>query len=259
MELINQLKQLGYTEYEAKAYIALVQNNHVTAYQVSKHSGIPRARIYGILDLLVEKGLVMKEETPEITTYTALAVSVFLQKVEKHWQSSFKSMSSNLESLEQQEPVEDNKVLSIKDKDTIITYCQSMLKKAKKRVLISMWDDVYEELREDLQKVAQQVKVHGITLHVTEPLASLDQHRVTDFTEKTTTDHWFILSIDGKEMIYGPSPANRELAFFTDDPIHIYLLEDYIWHDVLVNRLVKRSKDDLGDWITKERHAFFGA
>ncbi|MGE7093180.1 TrmB family transcriptional regulator [Lysinibacillus sp. NPDC048646] len=258
MELINQFKQLGYTEYEAKAYISLVQNNNVTAYQVSKNSGIPRARIYGILDLLVEKGLVMKEETPEITTYTAIAVSVFLQKIEKHWQSSFISMSNHLDSLEQQESIADNKVLSIKDRETILAYCHSMLKKAKKRVLLSMWDDVYEELREDLDRASQQVKVHGITLHVMEPLATLDQHRVTDYTEKTTTDHWFILSIDGKEMIYGPSPDNRELAFFTDDPIHIYLLEDYIWHDVLVNRLVKRSKDDLGDWITKERNVFFG-
>lgn len=138
MELINQLKQLGYTEYEAKAYIALVQNNHVTAYQVSKNSGIPRARIYGILDLLVDKGLVMKEETPEITTYTAIAVSVFLQKVEKHWHSSFISMSNHLESLEQQEPVVDNKVLSIKDRETILAYCQLMLKKRKKSAIIDV-------------------------------------------------------------------------------------------------------------------------
>lgn len=58
-------------------------------------------------------------------------------------------MSNHLESLEQQEPVVDNKVLSIKDRETILAYCQLMLKK-RKRVLLSMWDDVYEELRVDL-------------------------------------------------------------------------------------------------------------
>ncbi len=44
------------------------------------------------------------------------------------------------------------------------------------------------------------------------------------------------------------------LLFYTDDPVHIYLLEDYVWHDVLVNRLVRRSQDDLEQWITAERN-----
>ena len=68
-----------------------------------------------------------------------------------------------------------------------------------------------------------------------------------------STEHWFIVSIDSKEMIYGPSLEERNIAFYTDDPVHIYLLEDYVWHDVLVNRLVRRSQDDLRQWITAER------
>ena len=80
VELIAQLKELGFTEYEAKAYTALVQNSHVSAYQVSKNSGIPRARIYDILDVLVEKGLVLKEETADQTTYSSIPVAVFYSK-----------------------------------------------------------------------------------------------------------------------------------------------------------------------------------
>ena len=60
-ELITQLKEMGFTEYEAKAYTALVQQSHVSAYQVSKNSGIPRARVYDILNILVEKGIVLKK------------------------------------------------------------------------------------------------------------------------------------------------------------------------------------------------------
>lgn len=60
--------------------------------------------------------------------------------------------------------------------------------------------------------------------------------------ENIGENKWFILSIDGKETIYGPSPETRETAFYTDDPIHINFLENYIWHDILVNRLVKRMK-----------------
>ncbi len=116
---------------------------------------------------------------------------------------------------------------------------------------------MYDTLREDIEEVSQHVEVHGITLYVEEHLASIDMHRATHYTRKTSTPHWFILSVDGQEMIYGHSPSNQETAFITNDPVHIYLLEDYIWHDVLINRLVKRDDNELEDWIAKERKAFF--
>jgi HTH-type transcriptional regulator, sugar sensing transcriptional regulator len=46
-----------------------------------------------------------------------------------------------------------------------------------------------------------------------------------------------------------PSIEERETAFYTDDPVHIYLPENYIWHDIFVNRLVKRDKEDTESWI----------
>ncbi len=95
-ELITQLKEMGFTEYEAKAYTALVQQSHVSAYQVSKNSGIPRARVYDILNNLVEKGIVLKEETAEQTTYSAMPVSVFLQQMQQRWESNFTSISGEI-------------------------------------------------------------------------------------------------------------------------------------------------------------------
>lgn len=132
-ELIAQLKDMGFTEYEAKAYTALVQQSHVSAYQVSKNSGIPRARIYDILNVLVEKGIVLKEETAEQTTYAAMPVSVFLQQMQQRWQSNFTSMSTKLEKLEEKVQEVEPKVVMLKGKEAIINYCQSLLKKPRKK------------------------------------------------------------------------------------------------------------------------------
>ena len=52
----------------------------VTAYQVSKDSGVPRARIYEILGNLVEKGIVMKEEINDTTRYSPLPVEIFYRR-----------------------------------------------------------------------------------------------------------------------------------------------------------------------------------
>jgi len=255
--IIHQLKKLGFNEYEAKSYVSLVKQGPVTAYQVSKESGIPRARIYDVLSNLVEKGIVMKEDIDDSVRYSPLPVEIFLQKTQSDWQSTYTVISDSLRRLETSEEKTDNRVISLKDTKTIISYCQTLLKKAEKRIVISMWDDMYDALKDDLVGAADRVSVQGITIHVENPLKNLDIHRITNFTETSSTERWFILSIDSKEMIYGPSIEERNTAFYTDDPVHIYLLEDYVWHDVLVNRLVRRSQDDLEKWISTERKAFF--
>ena len=256
--IVQQLKKIGFNEYEAKSYVALVKLGTVTAYRVSKDSGIPRSRIYEILNNLVEKGIALKEELEDGTQYSPLPVEILLKKALTEWNSNFEVISNSLRELESTEKKPDNRVLTLKDRETIINYCQVLLKKAKKRVIISMWDDMYNVLEEDLQEVAARVTVQGITLHVANPIGHVDSHRVTPFTETPSSEHWFIISIDAKEMIYGPSFKERSMAFYTDDPIHIYLLEDYVWHDVLVNRLVRHSQDnDLQQWITSERKTFF--
>nr|WP_106782870.1 TrmB family transcriptional regulator [Lysinibacillus timonensis] len=256
-DLIQQLKNMNFNEYEAKAYISLVKLGTVTAYQVSKDSGVPRARIYEILDVLVERGIVMKEEIDESMQYSPLPVDVFLQKVQSNWMQNFKDISHSLKEIEKREIEPTNRVMTLKDKEMIINYCQALLKKARKRIIISMWDDMYEVLKGDLEEAAKRIDIKGLTIHVENPVSKIDTHRLTQFTETPTSEHWFILSIDAQEMIYGPSLDARNLAFYTNDPVHIYLLEDYIWHDVLVNRIVKSSNEDFDKWIAVERKWFY--
>ncbi len=256
-DLVQQLKAIGYTEYEAKSYVSLVKSGTVTAYQVSKNSGIPRARIYDILKSLIEKGLVLKEEKIDGTVYSPLPVDVFLEKAQSNWQKNYQNLSNKLKQLETTEESPDNQILILKEKTTIISYCRMLIRKAEKRIIISLWDDMYEEVREELEEVAEGVQIQGITLHVDHPIKTVDLHRITHFTEAPTSKRWFVLSIDAKEMIYGSYVNDCELAFYTNDQVHIYLLEDYVWHDVLVNRLVKRNKDNLEQWISEERKKFF--
>ncbi|KQL39325.1 transcriptional regulator [Bacillus sp. FJAT-25509] len=256
-DLVQQFKKLGFNEYEAKSYVSLVKQGPVTAYQVSKDSGIPRARIYDVLGNLVEKGIVLKEEINDVARYSPLPVDIFLQKAQSEWQSTYSVVSDSLKDLESFGEKVDNRVITLKDYKTIINYCETLIKKAEKRIVISMWDEMYEVLKKELVHATENATIQGITLHVENPIGNLESHRITPFTETKSTDHWFILSIDSKEMIYGPSIEERSVAFYTNDPVHIYLLEDYIWHDVLVNRLVRRSQDNLEKWITTERKAFF--
>lgn len=59
IEAIEKLRQLGLTEYEVQAYIALVQGNQMSAEDVAKGADIPVPRVYGVLESLKTLGLIV--------------------------------------------------------------------------------------------------------------------------------------------------------------------------------------------------------
>ncbi|MCP3742008.1 TrmB family transcriptional regulator [Rossellomorea sp. BNER] len=258
-DLIQKIQSLGFSQYEAKAYVSLVRQGTTSAYQVSKESGIPRARIYEILNGLEEEGIVIKEEINESVQYSPLPVEVFLESVQSKWDQTYRSISHTLKDLEKTEPIPDNRVMTLKGERHILSFCRTLMQRAEKRIVVSLWDKMYERLEQDLGDKAMNCSLKGIVFQVENPLSGLDIHRKTSYVDTIGENKWFILSIDGREMIYGPSIEERETAFYTDDPVHIYLLENYIWHDILVNRLVKKGKEDTENWIAKEREEFFGS
>jgi sugar-specific transcriptional regulator TrmB len=58
VRVIECLKSLGLTKYEALVYIALLKLVSATASEIHEISGVPRASVYTVIDQLVVKGLV---------------------------------------------------------------------------------------------------------------------------------------------------------------------------------------------------------
>jgi sugar-specific transcriptional regulator TrmB len=54
---VTHLQALGLNAYEARAYVALLERNTLTATQVANLAGIPRARVYETLETLTARGL----------------------------------------------------------------------------------------------------------------------------------------------------------------------------------------------------------
>jgi HTH-type transcriptional regulator, sugar sensing transcriptional regulator len=58
VRLVECLKSLGMTKYEALVYIALLRVHSATATEIHESSGVPRASVYPVLDQLLDKDLV---------------------------------------------------------------------------------------------------------------------------------------------------------------------------------------------------------
>ena len=61
-DILALLKRTGLSDYEAKAYLALVLRSHGTAEDVADTADIPRTSAYKVLDALKQKGFVTSRE-----------------------------------------------------------------------------------------------------------------------------------------------------------------------------------------------------
>ena len=55
---VSKLQKLGLTEYESRAYTALLKENPASAYEIAKTSGIPTSKIYEVINKLISKEIV---------------------------------------------------------------------------------------------------------------------------------------------------------------------------------------------------------
>lgn len=71
MKLLEPIKSMGLDEKEARIYLTLLQLKKATAYYVALKSGLKRTTTYATLDVLVDKGFVLKIPDEKKALYMA--------------------------------------------------------------------------------------------------------------------------------------------------------------------------------------------
>ncbi|MCD6235771.1 MAG: TrmB family transcriptional regulator [Thaumarchaeota archaeon] len=70
---MSSLRKLGLTEYEARAYVTVVELGEAEAYEVARRSGVPRTRIYDVLSRLESAGLIQRIRETRPAVYSAIS------------------------------------------------------------------------------------------------------------------------------------------------------------------------------------------
>lgn len=62
-QLVQRLQLLGFSQYEARAYCALLQRSPANGHEVAKTAGIPTSKVYETLERLLQKGAVLVQRS----------------------------------------------------------------------------------------------------------------------------------------------------------------------------------------------------
>lgn len=95
----RRLQTLGFTDYEARAYVALLEAGEASGYALAKASGMPRANIYAVLEKLAERGAVLRRQGQGGTTWTAVPPDTLLGSLGQQHKRSLDAAAQALAGL----------------------------------------------------------------------------------------------------------------------------------------------------------------
>ena len=82
IELQNKLEALGFTTYESKVFLVLMNGFNMTAAEIAEEARIPRTSVYDILKLFVDRGYVNEIQTPSKLRYEMIDPDIIEGKIE---------------------------------------------------------------------------------------------------------------------------------------------------------------------------------
>jgi sugar-specific transcriptional regulator TrmB len=89
---VDQLTRLGLTQYESKAYLALIRRGSSTAAEVARIAGVPRQRIYDVLASLVERGFA-STRPGRVVNYVASPPEAAIQRLVSDHEREFEEIA----------------------------------------------------------------------------------------------------------------------------------------------------------------------
>jgi sugar-specific transcriptional regulator TrmB len=208
---IEKLIALGFSEYEAKAYVALLRENPVTGYQLSKLSGVPRSMIYEVVGKLIARGAAMSLRQEGVVRYAPVPPEEFLDQLHREHEALITALQHDLASLSAAPDLE--YVWNIEGRENILAKAEEMVRQAGREIYLSLTPATFPQLRPALLEAIRR----GIRVVVYSPeLLDLPGGQVviapvSEEAQERVEGLWLILVIDQKEVLIGSNwaPSRR--------------------------------------------------
>jgi HTH-type transcriptional regulator, sugar sensing transcriptional regulator len=233
------LQQLGFNEYEARAYLALLQRNPLNGYELAKVSGVPRANVYAVLQKLEERGAVVRVDMPNGARYAPVAPIELTQRIASRFQDVLSATHQALENLAT--PADTEYVWNIQGQMSLIDHAHALINATQKRLLVAIGRQEASMLGEVMAR-AESRGVAVTTLCLDECPAECGGCRGTICRSCATLaaeQRWLILIADDAEVLAGEiGLQDNVLAVRTRQRLQVDLANWYIRHSIALTAVL---------------------
>lgn len=247
---IHLLKTVGLSEYEAKAYLALLSHGEpMNGYEVAKDSGVPRSTVYEALSKLVRRGAAVPVHGSGRTneSFVAQPVDVFIERYRSRLEGTLDGLGESLPRLAAER--RSHIVQHLVGRDEIMLRMGDVIQQSEQYLWLSLWPDVALELRTSARrKAATGVQIASVMFGAVESFPG----RVIPHTFLSPSDNeerlgcrLFVVVADHQEVVIAAADGDGWWGMWSDDLSVALLAAEYVRYDITVQTL-GRHLDVLG-------------
>lgn len=261
--LAQELQSLGFSEYEARAYMALLESSPATAYEVSKAAGLPRANTYGALESCTEKGAVQPFSQRPIR-YIPVDPQDLLSRIADDTAARCKQLASRLSQVKSDESREF--VWNIEGEKKVNAKITEMIQEARIHVWIKAHEDVIDAHHVELREASDR----GVSILIILFGADGRRFRFNDNVHVYlhegngvrvgNADNLFTIATDFKTALTAKMRGEVRAAYTRSEPI-VTMAESLIRHDMYMAEIFLRFGPQIdeafGPFMLSLRRSYF--
>jgi len=245
------LGELGFSQYEARAYIGLLGQEPQTGYALSVRTQIPQPKVYETLRRLEVKGAVACTSVSP-AKYVAVAAERLVAGLRDQYGRRIEEVRVGLEELQGANSLQEWRVLeSLRSWPTIAKRARSMISRANRHVYVSLHSDQLEDLATEL-RVADRAGVRCDVLCFGHASLELENGR---FLQHSST-HGIVyrhhqarhlaLVCDSESAVWALAEDGAQWDSHVGvDPLLVAVVKGYIRHDIYVQQIFADFGDEL--------------
>ena len=265
-QIAMRVKELGFTVYEAKTYVSLLQNSPVTRYELSKNSGVPRSAIYGVIKQLENLGAVNALYS-EPEKYVPLPPEQLFKLLEDRLKLKITDARESLKGIESN--LVTDHLWNIVGYQNMIQKAKEIIENAQEEIYLSVWKREFDLLEEQLEK-AKRKNVKITIFSFTDIIFDTDflySYNIKESELQKIWDHKIILVADRRELLMGDADAQmpKKTAWTTNRAI-VDIATNHIILDITlfglrlsvdVNSAVRTMQNGESDYLAELLHHNF--
>jgi HTH-type transcriptional regulator, sugar sensing transcriptional regulator len=255
---IDKLVGIGFSEYEAKAYVALLRESPITGYQLAKLSGVPRSMIYEVLGKLTVRGAAMTLRKEGSTQYAPVPAAEFLEQLHREQDTLIHALEADLSGIDADSDLD--YVWNIDGHENVMSKAIEMIGQAQHNIYLSLLPATLPDLRPALLSAAAR-GVH-VVVYSTEDLdlpgVCVIVAPVSREVHERVEGLWLLLVIDAAEVLIGELlTENRARASWTGSQLFVFIAEHHLRTDLYLPRMLSMLGDRALDLIQEQDRELF--
>lgn len=251
-EAVEHLQALGFSEYEGRAYSALLQRGPLTGYQLAKASGIPRPNIYPVLDRLEQRGVVARIQVKGGAKYSPLPAGEVLARLSRNVQSHLENAGRALSEFAAGPQAE--YVWNVEGYENLIARAEALADGAQRELLVGVWAAESKQLAAAFAR-AQARGVEITTLCIQgcpEECGGCRGHIYRYPLGANEEARWLVLAADNGELLVGQVHSAGASGALTRLEVFVTVAAHYVRNTIALAELVRSLGPRLARLVDRD-------